>query len=122
MPRSFQDLPQSLQDELVAHHKEESQREAVGLILLDQSTIRLKNWSRKPDKFMVLYGHVLRRLGWKAFSKGSGIAFVYHSHSVSSYPSSTDKTFMSYLHDRWPEVDHLIYVPGLEYSIWQYGG
>lgn len=122
MPRSFLDLPLNLRDELKDHARDTSPLEAVGLILQDQTTLRLKNWSKRPDRFMVLYGHVLRKLGWGAFSRGTGISYIYHSHTVTSYPSSTDKTFMSYLHDRWPNVDHLIYVPDLEYSIWQYGG
>lgn len=122
MPRSYHELPLKIQDKLRAHWEAASPREAVGLILEDQTIIPLKNHSRNEDRFIVSYFQVLKELGWKAFTKGKGIRYVFHSHLVNSYPSSTDKNFMAYLHDRWPGVGHLIYVPDCEYSIWQYGG
>lgn len=122
MPLSFQELPESLQVELVDHYKSEAPKEAVGLLLSDGSSLRLRNWSKRPGRFKVGWWSILWNLGWKSLQTGEGIDFVYHSHVGSCQPSNTDRQFMAFLSRRWPGVAHLIFVPGHEYGIWQYVG
>ena len=122
MPLSFQDLPETLQAEFLDHYQSVAPREAVGLLLSDGSTLRLHNWSRRRDRFMVGWWSILWNLGWRAFRYGEGIEMVYHSHVGSCDPGPTDKHFMAFLHERWPGVDHLIFVPHHEYGVWQYVG
>lgn len=120
MPLSFHDLPPNLQVELDRHWRRVSPREAVGLILSDGSVLPLRNWSKGKDRFKVGFWSILWNLGWGALRHGDGIRYVYHSHTGTSNASAIDRAFMMILAKRWPGVDHLIYVPGNEYSIWQY--
>lgn len=120
MQPSAPDLPQKLRDELNDHWAEVWPREAVGLILDDGSTLRLRNWSRRPDRFLVGWWSIWLKLGWQALKTGAGIQTIYHSHLVSAQPSLQDRQFMSEVAKKWPHVNHLIYVPAYEYSIWEY--
>ncbi len=120
MPPSYQDLPPRLKVDLADHWQASRPRETVGLVLNDGSTIPLKNRISVPDKFMVGAWSILWNLGWRSLRYGDGISMVYHSHTNTSEPSPMDKNFMVVLHKRWPGVNHLIYVPDTEYSIWQY--
>ena len=124
MPLSYQDLPQNLQLELDAHYGSTAPKEAVGLILTDGSTLPLRNWARGRTHFLVGFWSILWNLGWNALRFGEGISLVYHSHPLgaTSEPSHIDQSFMAITATRWPGVNHLIFIPDHEYSIWQYGG
>lgn len=118
-PLSFQDLPPSLSRELNDHASAEYPKEAVGLLLTNGDTLRLHNWSRRNDRFLVGYWRVLRKLGWGGLHRGEGISFIYHSHPVDSYPSTDDRTFASKMKLRWPHVSHMIFVPATEFYLWE---
>lgn len=120
MHNSFLELPPKIQLELFDHYLDAQPYEAVGLILKDGSILRLKNKSKDSHTFRVGLWQILWNLGLKSTFTGDGISMVYHSHQHSPEPSDVDKNFMVVLNKRWPGVDHLIYVPGLEYAIWQY--
>ena len=124
MPRSYQSLPPKLKDELDDHYESTAPKEAVGLVLTDGSTLPLRNWAKGTTHFLVGFWQIFWNLGWKALRHGEGINLIYHSHpqGFGTDPSPVDKGFMAVIAQRWPGVNHLIYVPGDEYSIWQYGG
>jgi proteasome lid subunit RPN8/RPN11 len=122
MPLSFQELPETLQSEFLNHYQSVAPREAIGLLLSDGTSIRLRNWSRRQDRFLVGWWSILWNLGWRTLRYGEGIDAVYHSHVGSCEPGPTDRTFMVVLARRWPEVSHLIFVPHHEYGIWHYVG
>lgn len=122
MPLSYQDLPPSLKADLDSHWQSSSPKEAVGLVLTDGSTLRLRNWSRRTDRFYVGWWTIFWNLGWSALWRGDGISMVYHSHHAVAEPSETDKAFIAVTAHRWPGVTHLIFVPGYEYGVWQYVG
>lgn len=120
MPLSFQDMPQSLRDEFTAHYIEAYPKEAVGLITDKGEVVRLKNWSRRTDRFLVGYWAIFRRFGWKGLIKGQGINVIYHSHRIEAFPSPWDQELMLKMEQRWPHVAWLIYVPGTEFMMWEY--
>lgn len=123
MPLSYQNLPQSLKTDLDIHYDSTAPKEAVGLILTDGSTLPLRNYARGKSHFLVGFWSILWNLGWNALRHGEGISLVYHSHPLghSTEPSHVDRGFMAVTAARWPGVNHLIFIPGHEYSIWQYG-
>lgn len=124
MPLSYLSLPPKLKTELGDHAEWVAPKEAVGLVLDDGSTLPLRNWARGDTHFLVGFWSILWHLGWNALRHGDGISMIYHSHPQGhgTQPSYVDKTFMAMTATRWPGVNHLIYVPGDEYSIWQYDG
>jgi proteasome lid subunit RPN8/RPN11 len=108
-------MPPSLQAELNDHYIASYPKEAVGLLLDNGSTLRLKNWSRRHDRFLVGYWRIFRKLGWSGLRHGAGVMFIYHSHPVDAYPSTDDLDFAQRLKPRWPKVQHMIFVPGTEF-------
>ena len=120
MPLSYQDLPLNLQLELKDHWEDSFPHEAVGLVLDDNSVMRLKNKSDDEDSFFVSAWQILWNLGWSTLRYGHGVSMIYHSHTDTSDPSDLDKTFMQVIARRWPGVNHLIFVPDTEYAVWQY--
>ena len=119
MPLSFQDMPQNLQAEFNEHWLEAQPKEAVGLLLADGSVLRLRNWSRKPGRFLVGYWKIFRELGWGGLMRGEGVSMIYHSHNIEAFPSQTDREFMAVMAKKWPHVKHLIFVPATEYGVWE---
>ena len=113
-----QEAAQRILSQLLAHHEVTKPREAVGVVLRDSSVIRFRNWSRKTHAFKASNFKLLWLLGWGAWRHGTGIAYIYHSHTQSSSPSQTDQAFMYQLAQRWPSVGHLIFTPHGEFSIY----
>ncbi len=122
MPLSYHDLPLKLRSDLDSHWQSVAPKEAVGLVLTDGSTLRLRNWSRRTDRFYVGWWSIVWKLGWTALWSGKGISMIYHSHHAIAEPSETDEAFITLTARRWPEVTHLIFVPDHEYGVWQYVG
>lgn len=114
---SSPEAEQRVVDLLLSHYQATYPREAVGVVMGDGSVLRFTNWSLRPDRFRTL-GLPLLRWGWKAWRRGHGVAYIYHSHRKSTRPSESDVQFMRVLKGRWSHVDHLIFTPDGEYDIW----
>lgn len=110
---------QRVLDQLICHYYDTYPREAVGVVLRNGSVVRLRNWSRREDRFLSLGLKLIPTLGWKAWRHGRGISLSYHSHRESTRPSQIDEAFMRVLADRWPHVDHLIFTPDGQYDLWR---
>lgn len=101
---------------LVAHYWDSYPKEAIGVITDDLEIIELKNRSRHRDRFLVMPWDMLK-LG-RGYWTGKGLQLIYHSHRQSTSPSQADMAFMGYIRNVWPGVDHLIFTPSGEYSVW----
>lgn len=113
------EVEQRLLDQLICHYHDSYPKEAVGVVLNDSSTIRLRNRSSQPNTFRTLGLNLLGTLGWKGWMYGHGITYLYHSHRQVTSPSQTDQAFMKVLYERWPHVRHLIFTPDRRYDIWE---
>ncbi len=110
-----------LSEELLTQYHEAYPREAIGVIFEDGTTFPLRNWSRKPRKFITPAFDLWRHYGFDTWFRGTGITHIYHSHAKIPRPSKSDQRFMAVLAVRWPHVKHLIYCPDGSYAVWQYG-
>lgn len=111
---------EALVPELLTHYFDVYPREAIGVITDEWDILRLKNLSRYEDRFATFPISLLFKGGWGTYWRGEGLELVYHSHRKVTNPSKTDEAFMEFLYGAWPQVNHLIFTPDGEYSVWQY--
>jgi len=91
------------------------------VVMEDGSVVPFKNRADRPDRFRTLGLELLVRYGWRAWWRGRGVSYLYHSHRQTTHPSQTDVTFMRVNSRRWPHVQHLIFTPDGRYEVWRLG-